>query len=127
MIQTWRPTVARMFLGALFVVSGLQMVWHFSGTVGYVGSVIGVSGIMATLATIVVLAMKVLGGLSVMANYHAKWGARALVVFTALTIVLVHNSMADVVQALKNLAIIGGLLLVCEFDCAKSSSGGSSM
>lgn len=92
------------------------MLWHFSGTTGYIGSVIGVSGIMATLATVIVLAVKILGGLSVMANYKAKWGARALVVFTALTLVLVHNSMSDMIQILKNLAIIGGLLLVCELD-----------
>lgn len=110
MATAWGPCVARLFMGALFVVSGLQMLWHFSGTVGYVGSVIGMSGIVATLMTIVILAVKVLGGASVIANYRVQWGAWALIIFTALTILLVHNSMADMVQALKNFAIMGGLL-----------------
>jgi putative oxidoreductase len=67
-----------------------------------------------------VAGIEVVCGLMVLIGLKARWGALVLIVFTACTIILVHHfwdmegaaQLANLSQALKNLAIMGGLLLV---------------
>src|SRR5216684_5105082 len=64
------------------------------------------------------LQSKSLAGISVLIGFKTRWGAIALLLFTACTIIFAHNfwtmegaaRAANQVQALKNLAIMGGLL-----------------
>ena len=59
-------------------------------------------------------------GLMILTGLMERWGALLLVVFTAGTIFFVHNFWVmtgdayeqNLIQALKNLSIIGGLLLI---------------
>lgn len=104
----WGHLIVRICLSALFLISGSQMLLGFTGTVGFMSSLFP----MGMLVAIIVIAVKLLGGLSILLGYKAKWGAWALIVFVLLTIVLVHNNMAELTQALKNLGIIGGLLMI---------------
>jgi putative oxidoreductase len=107
--EKYIPLAARVCLSLLFIISGSMMVTGFSGVSGMIASMgIPMAGIIAAL----VIITKVGGGLSVLTGYYSKWGSLALIVFCILTIVFVHNNMNDLTQALKNLAIIGGLLLV---------------
>ena len=65
-------------------------------------------------------ALEIICGLMVLVGLKARWGALGLVVFTACTIFFVHHfwdmegalARTHQTEALKNLAIIGGLLLV---------------
>jgi putative oxidoreductase len=67
-----------------------------------------------------VAAIEVLGGLMILVGLKARWAALMLIVFTACTILFVHHfwDMAgeafysNMTEALKNLAIMGGLLLI---------------
>jgi len=67
-----------------------------------------------------VAAVEIICGLMIMAGLAARWGALILVVFTAATIFFVHHfwDMSgdafyfNMTEALKNLSILGGLLLV---------------
>jgi putative oxidoreductase len=67
-----------------------------------------------------VAGVEVIGGLMVLIGLKARWGAALLAIFSALTIVLVHHFWdmsgdafnANMTHALKNLSMIGGLLLV---------------
>ena len=67
-----------------------------------------------------VAAVEIIGGLMVLIGLKARWGALMLVVFTACTIIFVHHfwdmegaaQIANRTEALKNLSMIGGLLLV---------------
>ena len=67
-----------------------------------------------------VAAVEIICGLMIMAGLAARWGALVLVVFTAATIVFVHHFWdmsgdafaGNMTQALKNLSIMGALLLV---------------
>jgi putative oxidoreductase len=67
-----------------------------------------------------VAAIEIICGLMIMAGLAARWGALILVVFTAATIFFVHHFWdmpgdafyANMTEALKNLSILGGLLLV---------------
>src|SRR5262245_37150574 len=67
-----------------------------------------------------VAAVEIIGGLMVLFGVLARWGALLLAVFTALTIIYVHHfwdmeglaAQMNQTQALKNLSIMGGLLLI---------------
>lgn len=123
-LNTWGHLIARVFLAALFLISGTQFLLGFSGSVDFVGSIVP----MGFIAAIIIIAVKILGGLSVLLGYKTNWGAWALIIFVALTILLVHNNMAELTAALKNLGIIGGLLLlVMHGPGAKSMDARSNM
>jgi putative oxidoreductase len=67
-----------------------------------------------------IAAVEIICGLMVLIGLKARWAALVLIVFTACTIVFVHHfwDMAgdayntNLTEALKNLSIMGGLLLV---------------
>jgi len=77
-----------------------------------------------------IAAIEIICGLMVLTGVAARWGALLLAVFTACTIVFIHHfwdmegvaAQTNQTAALKNLAIIGGLLLVV----AGGARGGSS-
>jgi putative oxidoreductase len=76
-----------------------------------------------------VAAVEIICGLMVLVGLKARWGALVLVVFTALTIVFVHHfwdmegaaQIANRSEALKNLSIMGGLLLIVAVGSNPSS------
>ena len=65
--------------------------------------------------------MEVICGLMILIGLKARWAALVLIVFTAGTIFFVHHfwdmdaathSPSNMIEALKNLSIMGGLLLI---------------
>jgi len=66
---------------------------------------------------------EVLGGLSVLLGFKARLGAIALIIFTIPAALIFHNFWAfegmeqqtQMIMFMKNLAIIGGLLLITSF------------
>lgn len=114
----WTPVVARVFLALLFVVGGLGMLMNFSGTVGFIGSVTNAS--LATLLTVLAIVFKLGGGVMLLLNWRTALAVEMLVVFTVLATILGHTDFSgdamqnqmQQTQILKNLAIIGGLLLM---------------
>lgn len=97
------------------------MLMNFSGTVGFVSSIVPAAGLIVT---ILVILIKIGGGLAVLTGFKAKEGAWALIIFSAATILMVHYNLADqmqLIQALKNLAIIGGLLTIAMYGAGKKS------
>jgi putative oxidoreductase len=111
----WAQLVGRVALGAIFILSALNKLGHWSQTVGYVGTK-GVSAFLLAIAT----ALELLGGISVVLGLRARWGALALIVFLVPVTLVFHNFWAvppeqqqgQMVNFLKNLSIFGGLLIV---------------
>ena len=115
--------VSRSLIALLFVVAGVQKIMNLSGTTGYVGS-LGVP--MATLATILVIIIEVPVALLFAYGWRKCLTGSILIIFTILTIVLVHMNWSvgdNMIMALKNIAIIGGILAIvgnCDCkDCVK--------
>lgn len=87
---------------------------------GYIASVgLPMPAVVFWLSTFV----EVGAALALVFGFQTRIAAWTLFVYTALTIVLFHNNLADQVQmtmALKNLAIMGGLLMVVVHENEKA-------
>lgn len=104
-------TIARSLIALLFVVAGVQKLMDFSGTVGYVGA-LGVP--MATVAAALVIFIEVVVAAAFAYGYKVKETGYILIAFVALTILVAHRDLAagsNMIMALKNIAIIGGIML----------------
>ena len=100
-----------LLLALLFVVSGLK---GFMNLKGFSGLIASKSIPFPGLVAIAVLSLKVLGGFSIAMNdEYSLLYTKGLLVFMALATILYHNVFVDPSQlnhALKNIAVIGGLL-----------------
>jgi len=123
-------TIGRIFLSVLFIVAGVQKVMDVrniakmleDNKVPIPEQIVPYLGAMPKYEALgyLVAGIEVVGGLMVLVGLWARFGAAMLAIFTAATIFFVHHfwDMADaaqtanLTQALKNLSIIGGLLLV---------------
>lgn len=117
-VQRYAPLVGRVLLAVLFIVSGLNILMGISGTASYYAA-IGIPAAM--LAAIIVLVVKIGGGLMVALGVHARAGAWALIVFTVLATLIGHTGEGQLVPALKNLSIVGGLLMVAVYGAGPLS------
>lgn len=114
------PLVGRVLLGILFLLSGINKLMGPGGTAGFIAS----KGLpMADVLVWIVIAVEIVGGLMLITGYKSWLAALGLVVFTLAATVIFHNFWALEGQAktiqqilfMKNLAIIGGLLLLAHF------------
>lgn len=122
--------VFRALIALLFVVAGVQKIIGFTGSVGFISS-LGVP--LPVIATILVIIIEV--PVALMFVFYPKklcLSGMILAGFTLLTIVLVHNPFTatdeafkvTLTAALKNLAIVGGILaatVMC--TCGKCPMG----
>ena len=100
--------VARILLGALFVMAGLGKLGGIEGFAAYMAS----GGVPAVLAWPVIL-FEILGGLALIAGIQTRAVALALGAFCLVSGVLYHFDPADQMQMtsfLKNVALAGGYL-----------------
>ncbi len=109
--------VGRAFLGALFLISGLFKIVGFAGVAGWMAS----AGLpFASALLVATIAIEVGGGLLLVTGWQSRWAALALALFLIPVTAVFHAFWnADATQFndqltafLKNLAIMGGLLLV---------------
>lgn len=116
MMTKYYGLISRSLIALLFVVAGVQKAMDFANTTAGVAS-LGVPA--ATLATILVIVIEVPVALAFAWGYKVKETGWALVAFTALATLLVHRDIGmgmNLVMALKNIAIIGGIMLAIRCD-----------
>jgi putative oxidoreductase len=112
MLDASLAAAGRVFLAALFLISGLSKVGAFEATTAYIASAGLPSPVLVYAAT---LAVEIGGGLLLIVGFQARPVAAALALFTVAAAVFFHNNFADQNQAIhffKNVAIAGGLLQV---------------
>lgn len=117
--------VARFLLSIMFVMAGIN---HFSSaSISYAASQgIPMADILVPVSGVIAL----VGGLSVLTGFHARVGAVLLLLFMVPVTFLMHNfwDIADPQMAqmqmshfLKNISMIGGILLVCFYGAGPIS------
>jgi putative oxidoreductase len=115
LVRTKGSKFGRVLMGLLFLVTGLSILMAPAGTVAYYES-LGVP--MAGILVWVVVAVKIVAGGAIIIGKRTTEAAAALIIFTLIATVLAHLDFADpaqLTQALKNLAIVGGLLYLMAF------------
>ena len=122
--------LGRIFIPIVFLVSGIQKVLN----IGEIAQMLSANGVpipeevVPYLAGIpkyealgyIIAAIEIICGLLVLIGLKARWAALVLIVFTACTIIFVHHFwdmqgdqlIQNRADALKNLSILGGLLLI---------------
>ena len=114
------PLAGRILLAVVFLVAGYGKLVAFAGTSGYLAKL----GFPAPdVMTVLAIAVELGGALLLIAGWHARWAAWALILFVAIATFAAHRFWEfDASQYrnqmnhfLKNLALIGGLLFVVAF------------
>ncbi|MEM6255395.1 MAG: DoxX family protein [Cyanobacteria bacterium P01_D01_bin.156] len=113
--QKYSALLARTAIAVIFLNSGFGKLSNFSGTQEQIA---GAGLPLAALVTVFTIAFQLLGGTSLVLGYKARIGAVLLLAFLIPATLVFHNPIADpsqMTQFLKNLAIIGGLLMVTAY------------
>ncbi len=106
--------IARVLLCLVFLHAVIGKLTGFGAVAGMIAG----RGIpLAPVLLAAAVALMVVGSVLVISGYRARLGAILLLLFLVPTTLLFHNDVADPqerIQLLKNLSIMGGLLLVAE-------------
>ena len=108
--QDLAAPAGRILLALMFLIAGINKISGYAGMQGYMESM-GVPGALLPL----VIALEVLGGITLMLGWHTRVTAFLLAGFTLLATLIFHSNLGDQTQMLfflKNLSITGGLLVV---------------
>lgn len=117
--------VGRAFLGALFLLSGLFKIAGFASVAGWMAS----AGLpAANVLLVLTIAIEVVGGLLLVIGWQSRIAALVLAAFLVPVTIVFHgfwNADAahfndQLTAFLKNLAILGGMLLVAERSAVTS-------
>jgi putative oxidoreductase len=118
--QNLGALVGRVLLALIFLFSGAGKVMDPAGTLGYMNSAGLPAPQLLLWASVVV---EIGAGLALVLGWKARWGAAALVLWMIPVTAVFHNPWAgdpsqapmQMIHLMKNIAIIGGLLMVLAF------------
>lgn len=134
----YASAIGRFLLSLIFIMSGIGKLFDWSGTAAYMRS----EGMVAVpFFLIMAVLFEVLGGLSLLLGFKARWGALALIVFLIPTTLIFHDfwtygdpqmRQLQMINFMKNLSIMGGLFLVfslgpgsLSLDAKRGEAGGA--
>ena len=128
-LQNPLALAGRALLALLFVPAGFAKIAGFAGTAGYIASKgVPLPEVSAAIAIAVELGL----GLLLVVGWQTRWAALGIAVFTAVITFIFHNYRAVPAEQMmqqqqaffKNIAIVGGLLLVVAFGAGAWSFDG---
>jgi len=109
--------IARVLLCLVFSHAVIGKLTGFAGVAGAIAA----KGLpLAPVLLLAAMALMAVGSALVISGWKARLGALLLLLFLVPTTLLFHGDVADKmerIQLFKNLAILGGLLLVADQDC----------
>lgn len=112
--------IGRALIALLFIPAGFSKIAGFAGTAGYIAS----KGIpLPEVCAAIAIAAELGLGLLILVGLQARWAALGLAIFTFVITFIFHNFWAvEAAQKMmqqqaffKNLAVVGGLLLITAF------------
>ena len=121
-MATLAAIIGRICIAVLFVLAGIGKLMDPAGTAQYITAHTTFSGQLAMPVGV----FEIVAGLVLASGFMTRLAAIVLIGFTALVTLLFHNQVTDPAvaqQALKNVAIIGGLLMVFAYGQVRGSIG----
>jgi putative oxidoreductase len=123
-MKNYLPTLGRVLLAIIFLLSGIGKIADFGGTQQYMAQY----GMPLTAVLLVgAILFEVGGGLSLLLGWKVRYGAFALILFLIPATLIFHTDFAEraqMINFLKNLAIMGGLLALAAAGPGPLSVGG---
>jgi putative oxidoreductase len=125
-LDTFGPLAARVALALIFVMSGFAKLADPAATAGYIAS----KGLpLASLLAVLAATLELAAGLALVLGAKTRWAALALAAFLVPVTLIFHNpaglegmaAQMQMIQLLKNLSILGGLLAVASFGPGRIS------
>lgn len=116
--------IARILMSIIFLMAGFGKIMAPGGTMGYMAAM-GVPFTGFFLAGAVIF--EIGGGLSLLLGFKLKYGALALFLFLIPITLIFHTKFSDQMQMimfLKNMAIMGGLLVISDSGAGRYSIDG---
>lgn len=116
-INKFGPLVGRTLLALIFLISGIGKIGGFAGTAGYMAS----KGLpMVEVLLVLTIIIEIGGALMLISGYMARLSATVLFLWMIPVTFIFHNfwavpadqQMIQQIMFMKNLAIMGGMLLV---------------
>jgi len=120
--------LGRVLMSLIFLESGYGKITGFAGTAAFMEAK-GMPLVPLLLTGAIVT--EIVGGLSLLLGVKARWGALLLFLFLIPTTLIFHNFWAvpdaeramQQIQFMKNLTIMGGLLVVVSVGAAQAGIG----
>lgn len=118
--------IGRILLALMFLTAGFSKIGGFEGTAGYIAS----KGLpLPQVGAAIAIVVEVIAGIMLIVGWKARWAALALAIFTFFASIFFHNywAMADAARMtnqlmfFKNVAVIGGMLVVFAFGPGRYS------
>ncbi|MEM6614488.1 MAG: DoxX family protein [Cyanobacteria bacterium P01_C01_bin.72] len=113
-VNDYLSLLARIFLAAIFLWSGTNKILNPLASLEKMSA----QGMpLTSLFLVGAIALEIFGGLSVLLGIKPRWGATMLVIFLVPATLIFHTDFStELEQAmfLKNLAMLGGLLLLIQ-------------
>ncbi len=110
--MTYLPLAARICIALIFLNAGIN---HLSSFQEFVPTIASKGLPIPLVLAIGAIACLLLGSLSLILGFKTKIGALLLILFLIPTTLLFHPFTTDLGNFLKNLALIGGLLMVISY------------
>ena len=115
------PLAARILISTIFIMAAISKSMDLLGSEQYMAAYgIPAPGVLLVLSIIV----EFFCGLSILLGFKAKWGAIALFLYLIPTTLIFHTEVTEQTQSimlLKNLALMGGLLMVANYGSGEYS------
>ena len=102
--------IGRIFISAIFLLSGINKIENYDGTVGWMES-FGLPSFLLIPAII----LEIVAPILIIIGYQTKIAAAALGIFCIATAIIFHNNLGDQMQFIafmKNIALAGGFLFL---------------
>jgi len=102
--------IARLLIALVFFVSGINKMFSYTGTQGYMEAFNMSGGLLP-----VVIILEVFAGLAVIIGWKTRFSAFTLAVFSITSALIFHVNFTDQLQFIlfmKNIGLAGGLLLL---------------
>ena len=129
-LQNPLSLIGRALLALLFIPAGFSKIGGFTGTVGYIAS----KGVpFPELAAAAAIGIELGLGLLLLVGWQTRWAALGIAFFTVVITFIFHNFwavpaeqvMAQQQAFFKNIAVVGGLLMVAAWGAGAWSVDGN--
>ncbi|MDB5846225.1 MAG: DoxX family protein [Polaromonas sp.] len=129
-LQNPLSLIGRVLLALLFIPAGFSKIGGFAGTAGYIAS----KGVpLPELAAAAAIGVELGLGLLLLIGWQTRWAALGIALFTVVITFIFHNFwavpaeqvMAQQQSFFKNIAVVGGLLMVAAWGAGAWSVDGN--